>query len=146
MTSAGRILAVDWGERRIGLALSDETQTLAQPLTTLTRRPGKRFPLAQLLEQVSKHRVVTIVVGLPLNEAGDEGDAAHAARALADDIKGRVGNVEVTMWDERMTTARVLAAVREMGGSTRGRKEDVDAMAAALLLQHYLDARRGSAL
>jgi len=146
MTSAGRILAVDWGERRIGLALSDETQTLAQPLTTLTRRPGKRFPLAQLLEQVSKHRVVTIVVGLPLNEAGDEGDAAHAARALADDIKGRVGDVEVTMWDERMTTARVLAAVREMGGSTRGRKEDVDAMAAALLLQHYLDARRGSAL
>jgi len=146
MTSAGRILAVDWGERRIGLALSDETQTLAQPLTTLTRRPGKRFPLAQLLEQVSKHRVVTIVVGLPLNEAGDEGDAAHAARDLADDIKGRVGDVEVTMWDERMTTARVLAAVREMGGSTRGRKEDVDAMAAALLLQHYLDARRGSAL
>jgi putative Holliday junction resolvase len=50
------------------------------------------------------------------------------------------------MWDERMTTARVLAAVREMGGSTRGRKEDVDAMAAALLLQHYLDARKGSAL
>jgi putative Holliday junction resolvase len=50
------------------------------------------------------------------------------------------------MWDERMTTARALAAVREMGGSTRGRKADVDAMAAALLLQHYLDARKGSAL
>ena len=50
------------------------------------------------------------------------------------------------MWDERMTTARALAAVREMGGTTRGRKEDVDAMAAALLLQHYLDTRRGSAL
>jgi len=50
------------------------------------------------------------------------------------------------MWDERMTTARVLAAVREMGGKTRGRKEDVDAMAAALLLQHYLDTKRGSAI
>jgi putative Holliday junction resolvase len=50
------------------------------------------------------------------------------------------------MWDERMTTARVLAAVREMGGSTRGRKADLDAMAAALLLQHYLDTRRGSAI
>jgi putative Holliday junction resolvase len=49
----------------------------------------------------------------------------------------------VALWDERMTTARVLAAVREMGGSTRGRKEDVDALAAALLLQHYLDAKRG---
>ncbi len=142
----GRILAVDWGERRIGLALSDETQTLAQPLTTLTRRAGKRFPMAQLLELITKHDVVGIVVGLPLNEEGAEGDAAHAARALADDIKRRVGELEVDMWDERMTTARVLAAVREMGGSTRGRKADVDAMAAALLLQHYLDTKRGTAL
>jgi putative Holliday junction resolvase len=147
MPPTGRILAVDWGTRRIGLALSDETQTLAQPLTTLTRRAGKRFPMAQLLEQVTRHQVVGIVVGLPLDEAGAEGDAAHAARELADAIKRRVDEgLEVTMWDERMTTARVLAAVREMGGSTRGRKEDVDAMAAALLLQHYLDARKGSAL
>jgi len=143
---SGRVLAVDWGERRIGLALSDETQTLAQPLTTLTRRAGKRFPMAQLLDQITKHQVVSIIVGLPLDETGAEGDAAHAARALADDIKRRVGEREVSMWDERMTTARVLATVREMGGTTRGRKEDVDAMAAALLLQHYLDARRGSAL
>ena len=143
---AGRILAVDWGQRRIGLALSDETQTLAQPLSTLTRRAGKRFPMAQLLDQITRNQVVGIIVGLPLDEAGAEGDAAHAARSLADDIKRRVGELEVSMWDERMTTARVLAAVREMGGSTRGRKQDVDAMAAALLLQHYLDARKGSAL
>jgi putative Holliday junction resolvase len=143
----GRILAVDWGERRIGLALSDETQTLAQPLATLTRRPGKRFPMAQLLEHVTRNHVVGIIVGLPLNEEGAEGDAAHSARALADDIKRRGGGaLEVSMWDERMTTARVLAAVREMGGSTRGRKADLDAMAAALLLQHYLDAKRGTAL
>jgi putative pre-16S rRNA nuclease len=142
----GRILAVDWGERRIGLALSDETQVLAQPLTTLTRRSGKRFPMAQLLQQITTHNVVRVVVGLPLDESGAEGDAAHAARDLADDIKRRVGDLEVSMWDERMTTARVLAAVREMGGKTRGRKEDIDAMAAALLLQHYLDARKGTAL
>src|SRR5205809_8019319 len=143
---AGRILAVDWGQRRIGLALSDETQTLAQPLTTLTRRTGKRFPMAQLVDLVNRHRVTGIIVGLPWDETGAEGDAAHAAKALADDIKRRVGDVEVTMWDERMTTARVLAAVREMGGSTRGRKADLDAMAAALLLQHYLDSKRGTAL
>jgi putative Holliday junction resolvase len=128
------------------LALSDETQTLAQPLATLTRRAGKRFPMAQLLDLVKRHGVTGIIVGLPLDESGAEGDAAHAARALADDIKRRLGDVEVTMWDERMTTARVLAAVREMGGSTRGRKADLDAMAAALLLQHYMDARKGTAL
>jgi putative Holliday junction resolvase len=143
----GRILAVDWGERRIGLALSDETQTLAQPLGTLTRRAGKRFPMAQLLEHTTRHAVVGIIVGLPLDENGAEGDAAHAARTLADDIKRRVAaDLEVRLWDERMTTARVLAAVREMGGSTRGRKAEVDAMAAALLLQHYLDAKKGTAL
>jgi len=66
----GRLLAVDWGERRIGLALSDETQTLAQPLTTLTRRPGKRFPMAQLLDHITHNQVVGIIVGLPLDEAG----------------------------------------------------------------------------
>jgi len=138
----GRLLGVDWGERRIGLALSDESQTLAQPLDTLTRRPGKRFPMARLLEHVTKQHVVGVVVGLPLDEAGAEGEAARAARTLADDI-GRRAALPVSLWDERMTTARVLAAVREMGGSTRGRKEDVDALAAALLLQHYLDSKRG---
>jgi len=103
--------------------------------------------MAQLLQVISKHDVVGIVVGLPLDESGAEGDAAHSARALADDIKRRVGDdLEVQMWDERMTTARILGAIREMGGTTRGRKEEVDAMAAALLLQHYLDARRGSAI
>lgn len=142
----GRLLAVDWGERRIGLALSDETQTLAQPLATLTRRAGKRFPMAHLLEHITRNQVVGVVVGLPLDDAGAEGSAAQAARALADDIRRRAGDLPVTLWDERMTTARVLAAIREMGGSTKGRKEDVDAMAAALLLQHYLDARRGSAV
>ena len=123
MKPSGRLLAVDWGERRIGLALSDETQVLAQPLTTLTRRAGKRFPMAQLLQVISTHNVVGIVVGLPLDESGAEGDAAHSARALADDIKRRVGDdLEVQMWDERMTTARILGAIREMGGTTRGRK------------------------
>jgi putative Holliday junction resolvase len=136
------LLGVDWGERRIGLALSDESQTLAQPLATLTRRSGKRFPMAQLLDHIARHQVTGIVVGLPLDASGAEGDAARTARALAEDI-GRRAALPVTLWDERMTTARVLAAVREMGGSTRGRKDDVDALAAALLLQHYLDAKRG---
>src|SRR5574341_358078 len=141
----GRLLGVDWGERRIGLALSDETQTLAQPLDTLTRRAGKRFPMRDFLRHVADHRVVGVVVGLPLDEHGAEGDAARAARRLSQDIAKRSG-LPVALWDERMTTARALQAVREMGGTLKGRKDDVDAMAAALLLQHYLDARRGTGL
>src|SRR5947207_4847869 len=140
----GRQLGVDWGERRIGLALSDETRTLAQPLTTLTRRSGKRFPMQDFLTLLEHHAVTGIVVGLPLDQEGAEAEAAAAARALAADIARRSGQ-PVELWDERLTTARALRAVRAMGGSTRGRKDDVDALAATLLLQHYLDARRGSA-
>jgi putative Holliday junction resolvase len=141
---AGRLLGVDWGERRIGLALSDETRTLAQPLTTLTRRSGKRFPMRKFLTLLEQHAVTGVVVGLPLDQEGAEAEAAAAARALAADIAQHSGQ-PVELWDERLTTARALRAVRAMGGSTRGRKDDVDALAAALLLQHYLDAKRGSA-
>jgi putative Holliday junction resolvase len=139
------LLGVDWGERRIGVALSDESQILAQPLATLTRRAGKRFPMARLLDYMDAQHVVGVVVGLPLDEHGAEGDAARAARALAEDIARRSGR-PVDLWDERMTTARVRQAIHEMGGKTRGRAADIDALAAALLLQHYLDARRGSAV
>ncbi len=137
----GRLLALDWGEVRLGLALSDETQVLASPLETLSRRPGKRFPMARLLELLEAHRPTGIVVGLPLTGEGEEGPSAAAARELATLIE-RCTGLPLELWDERMSTARALAVIREQGGSTRGRKEDVDALAAAVLLQHYLDARR----
>ena len=141
----GRLLGVDWGERRIGLALSDESQTLAQPLATLTRRTGKRFPMKDLLAQLERHDVAGVVVGLPLEASGAEGEAARAARTLAADIARRSGR-PVELIDERFTTARVRQAVHEMGGTTKGRAADVDALAAAVLLQHFLDIRRGSAV
>ena len=137
----GRILAVDWGEVRIGLALSDETQTLATPLETLVRRRGKRFPMSRVLELVAQHEPSGVVVGLPLTGEGDEEASAVAARELAGGLADRSG-LPVELWDERMSTARALAAIREQGGRTRGRKGDVDSLAAAVLLQHFLDARR----
>ena len=140
---AGRLLAVDWGEVRLGLALSDETQTIATPLETLVRRPGKRFPMGRFFELVEAHRPVGLVVGLPLTGEGEEAASAVAARALAEEL-GRRTAIPVELWDERMSTARALAAIREQGGSTRGRREEVDALAAAVLLQHFLDARRSA--
>jgi putative Holliday junction resolvase len=137
----GRILAVDWGELRIGLALSDESQVLATPLETLQRRQGKRFPMPRFLELSAIHNPVGVVVGLPLSLEGHEGESAHAARQLATIIERRTG-LPLELWDERMSTARALDAIREQGGSTRGRKADVDSLAAAVLLQHFLDARR----
>jgi putative Holliday junction resolvase len=137
----GRILAVDWGEIRIGLALSDETQTLASPLETLVRRAGKRFPLGRLLQLTELHRPAGIVVGLPLTPEGGEAESAASARELAHSIAQHSG-LPVELWDERMSTARALAAVREQGGSIRGRKGEVDSLAASILLQHFLDARK----
>ncbi|HEU4829750.1 MAG TPA: Holliday junction resolvase RuvX [Gemmatimonadales bacterium] len=137
----GRIIAADWGEVRIGLALSDETQLLASPLTTLTRRAGKRFPMQRFLDLVTAHAPVGIVVGLPLTGEGDEGDSALSARELADAMARRTG-LPLYLQDERMSSARALGAIREQGGSTRGRREDVDSLAAAILLQQFLDRRR----
>ncbi len=141
LPSTGRLVAVDWGVVRIGLALSDETQVLATPLETLVRRAGKRFPMARFLECVARHQPVGVVVGLPLTSEGVEESSAAAARELGSAIARRT-LLPVEYWDERMSTARALAAIREQGGRTRGRREDVDALAAAVLLQHFLDSRR----
>ena len=139
--ATGRILAVDWGEIRIGLALSDESQTIATPLETLTRRRGKRFPMPRFLELCVAHAPVGVVVGLPLTPEGGERPATLAARELAARLGGRTG-LPVELVDERVTTARAHAAIREQDGSARGRREDVDALAAAILLQHFLETRR----
>lgn len=138
---AGPILALDWGEIRFGVARSDETQFLASPLETLTRRAGKRFPMPRFLEIVAGSGAVGIIVGLPLALDGSEGANARAARELAE-LVGRRTALPVELVDERYTTVTALDAIREVGGSTRGRKGDVDALAASVLLQGFLDARR----
>ncbi len=141
---AGRIMALDWGEVRLGLALSDELQILASPLDTLSRRPGKRFPMPPFLAHIERHHPVGIIVGLPLTLEGDEGTSALAARELSELVASRTG-LPVVLVDERMTTARAHREIHAQGGSMRGRKEEVDALAASVLLQGYLDMRRGGA-
>jgi putative Holliday junction resolvase len=137
----GRIIAIDWGEVRLGLALSDEGQVLASPLDTLHRRAGKRFPMPAFLDHIARYQPVGIVVGLPLTPEGGEGPSALASRELAGVVAARTG-LPVELVDERMTTARAHREIRAGGGSTRKRRERVDALAAAVLLQVFLDQRR----
>ncbi len=141
LPSDGRLLAIDLGEKRIGLALSDPSQQLAQPLVTLTRRTGKRFPLNKLRTCIEANTPVGIVIGLPLDASGNENERTAAARVVGDLVAMKTG-LPITFWDERMTTARVLTSIKELCGKTRGRKADVDTLAATVILQTFLESRR----
>ena len=131
---------MDWGAKRFGIALSDPLRMIAQPLTTLTRRAGKRAPVGPIAELIASHEVGEVVVGLPLTPEGTEGEAAAEARALGEAIGKRAG-VPVHYLDERMTTARAVRAARHAGVKDHQARERIDQMAAVAILQAWLDRR-----
>jgi putative Holliday junction resolvase len=136
-----RILALDYGERRIGVALSDPTRTIASPLTTLQRRAGKRPPWPEIGRLVQEHEVSEAVVGLPLDLSGEETDWTREVRAFGADLARRTG-LPVHWVDERLTSVAAERAVRGMGlrRSERESKERIDAAAAALILSAWLNS------
>lgn len=138
-----RILAIDYGERRVGVAISDPSATIAQPLTVLRRRPGKRAPVQALADLAAEHDVEHIVIGLPLTLAGDDSDWTREVRAFGAKLAERTG-IGVTLADERLTSVAAERAVRSVGlkRSQREQKERVDAAAAMLILQAYLDVMK----
>ena len=133
----GRLLAVDYGERRIGLAISDPMGVIASPAGFIQRRAGKRAPIAELIRRATALEARGFVLGLPLDGNGDDTERATEVRRIAEELERRTG-LPTELIDERFTTAAALRAIREMGGSTRHRKGDVDALAATMLLQHAL--------
>lgn len=132
-----RLLAIDYGDRRVGLAVSDPTGTIASPAGFIARRAGKRPPLAEIIRRAEELEAAGFVVGLPLDQNGDDTARCTEVRHVAAELERRTG-LPVRLVDERFTTAAALRAIREMGGSTRGRKGDVDSLAATMLLQHAL--------
>jgi len=133
----GRLFAVDWGDKRIGLAISDELGMLASPVGIIARRAGKRPPLAELMRQAESLGARGYVFGLPLDPSGEETDRSREVREVAAKLAARQ-TLPVRLVDERFTTSAALRSIREQGGSTRGRKGDVDAMAACVLLETVL--------
>jgi putative Holliday junction resolvase len=136
--SRGRLLAVDYGDKRVGLAISDPTGTIASPAGFIERRAGKRPPVAELIRRAEALEAGGFVLGLPLDGSGEETPRCAEVRVVGALLEERTG-LPVRYVDERYTTAAALRSVRDMGGSVKGRKGDVDAMAAALLLQHALN-------
>jgi len=135
-----RALGIDYGLKRIGLAVSDPTGTIATPLETLQRRAGKRPPLARLEELGRELEVERLVVGLPLGLDGEETEWCAEVRSVGERLGERLG-VPVSFVDERMTSVRAQQAIRSVGlpRQEREKKERVDAAAAQLILQAWLD-------
>jgi len=137
-----RILALDVGGKRIGLAVSDPLGITAQGLEVLTRQDPET-DLARLTEVARKWGVQEIVLGLPRHMDGRPGAAVPAILALARQLQEALG-VEVTTWDERLTTAEAERVLISADVSRRRRRQVVDQLAAVLILQSYLDCRRQS--
>ncbi|MER3439297.1 MAG: Holliday junction resolvase RuvX [Chloroflexota bacterium] len=135
---SGRILGLDVGERRVGVAVSDELGVVASPIGYIPRGPGDRDALRALIE---RYAVGRLVVGLPRGLSGREGPQAADVRAYADELATDIG-LPIEYWDERLTTAIAERSLIESGTRRKQRRERVDAVAAAIMLQDYLDAQR----
>ncbi|MDX1568366.1 MAG: Holliday junction resolvase RuvX [Longimicrobiales bacterium] len=139
-------MGIDYGERRIGVALSDPTGTIASPLPTLKKRRGKRPPYGTLEEIAHEHGVEALVMGLPLSPAGAETEWTAEVRRVGDKLADRL-DVPVHYVDERMTSARAERVIRGRLGLSREQreqKERIDAAAAVLILQSWLDRPESS--
>lgn len=141
----GRRLGVDFGEVRVGVALSDPSGVLATPLVTLNRDRSQGADLDALEALVAEHRVVEVVVGLPRTLAGRHGPAAEAAAAYARTLAQRLGDgVPVRLTDERLSTVWAARVLAERGVRGRKQRTVVDQVAAVQILQGWLDARRAA--
>jgi putative Holliday junction resolvase len=141
-----RTIAFDYGERRIGVAVSDPTRTIATPIATLQRRAGKRPPWPEITELVEQQEADEAVIGLPLDLAGEEGAWAAEVRTFGDDLARRTG-LPVHWMDERMSSVRAERSIRGMGLKKRDREQKgrIDAGAAAVILEGFLALRRNLA-
>src|SRR3954452_12583680 len=134
----GRILALDLGKRRIGLAISDELGITAQGLET-HQRTNMREDLSRLEGLIAERNVISILMGNPIHMSGREGRQAEYTRDFAERLKERTG-VEIRLWDERLTTVEAERVLKASGISIEKRARAIDRLAAQILLGSYLDA------
>ena len=139
--TGGRVLGVDVGTVRVGLALSDPTGTLASPLETL-RRAKNNSDLDRLAALVAEHEVTEVVVGEPVHLSGASGASAEDAANYAQELADRIPDVPVILIDERLSTVTAASHLREGGIDSRKQRGVIDQAAAVVILQQFLDSRR----
>lgn len=138
-----RLMGLDFGTKRIGVALSDEMGWTAQGLTVIQRK-GNEKDIERIGRLVEENQVEGIVLGLPLNMDGSEGKSAEMVRKFAALLEDRL-QVAVHLWDERLTSWEAEGILKEAQVKPRKRKQVVDKLAASLILKSYLEAQRESA-
>ena len=132
-----RIIGLDYGSVRVGIAISDPDAVIAQPKGFIEASPRKKC-IAEIANLCSEMSVGKIVIGLPKHMNGDEGESALAARALGDEISKAV-NIPILFIDERLTTLSANRSLTESNMKAPRKKEKIDSVAAAIILQNYLD-------
>lgn len=137
-----RLMGLDVGDKRIGIALSDETALIASPRETLERR-GNRRDIAHLLDLARREEVSEIVAGMPFSLDGSQGPQVQKVERFIEALKAET-DLPITMWDERLTTVGAERALLEGNVTRAKRKQTIDKVAAALILQGYLDSKRQS--
>ncbi|HET7928527.1 MAG TPA: Holliday junction resolvase RuvX [Actinomycetota bacterium] len=140
MAEPGRVLGLDLGDARIGVAISDDGRRMAVPLGTV--RTGAPQDLKAIADLLAEHGVTLVVVGHPLLMSGEAGERAHLAERFAEALRA-ILPVEVLLQDERLSTAEAERALYEAGASGRERRRTVDRSAATVILQAWLDAQTG---
>ena len=143
-----RILALDVGDRRVGVAVSDESGLIARPLTTIQRR-SKAEDFSRIMRLAREHGADGLVIGHPLNADGSAGPQARRieryAAALAKGLQDQGVDLPIRFWDEHLSTRRAQEAMIAAGRKVKDRRARIDAVAAAVILQDYLDAQRPAA-
>jgi putative Holliday junction resolvase len=137
----GRVMALDVGGRRIGVALSDSTRVLATPLTTLRAEPRARV-IAEIAALVAQHEVAELVVGLPLTLSGEIGPQAKLVEIFAAELRQAL-RAPIHLFDERLTTVAAERLMQDLGIKPERRKARIDEVAASIILQDFLDTHRG---
>jgi putative holliday junction resolvase len=132
----GRLLALDVGEKRVGVAICDETQTLARPLLTLNRA-SKKEDFARLAKLCRENAIEKVIVGLPRTLRNEEGPQAQRVRRYADELQAAL-NLPIDFWDERFSTVEAYDLLATTGRQLSS-KSEIDAIAASVILQDYLD-------
>ncbi len=135
-SSSGRVMALDLGDKRIGIAVSDLTRSIARPLTVILRK-SRRADFEKIMQLIGKQDVQLVIVGLPTLPSGEEGSRARWTTDYSQDLARHV-DVSVQLWDESFSTADAIEILRLQGKDPRRHRDRIDAIAAAVILQSYL--------